>query len=100
MTGYAELFLLTFACYYLAGLLVYWQANILGRFTPAFLPLALIGSVVFSLYSSIRLSPAMSEETVNAFLFLSLAISFITLVTCAIASAFRDEAERHVTRKY
>lgn len=98
MTGYAELFFLTFTCYYLAGLLVYWQRRILGRFSQSFLPIAIIGSLVFSLYSSIRLSPAMSEETVNAFVFWSLAISLVTGITCAIASAFQGESESHVTQ--
>ena len=100
MTGYAELFLLTFTCYYLAGFLVSWQRRILARFTPSFLPIAVFGSMIFSIYASIRLSPAMSEETVNTFLFILLAISLVTIVTCGIASAFQDESESQVTQKY
>jgi hypothetical protein len=97
MIGYAELFFLTFSCYYIAGFLVYWGRRILARFTSSFIPIAIVGSLIFSFYSSIRLSPTISDETVNTFLFLSMAVSFVTVVTCAIASTFQSESERQVT---
>ncbi len=97
MTGYAELFLLTFACYYVTGLLAYWKRRILSRFMPSFLPIAIVGSLIFSLYSWIRLSP---EETPNTYFFVFIAISLLTVVAGAVGSAFRGEAKSPVTRKY
>ena len=88
MIGYAEFFLVTFACYCFAASLTYWQRKLLWKLIPSLVPIILLGSLVLGVYSALRLSSDPSLVSANEILVVSMLTAFIAGVSCLVSTVF------------
>lgn len=102
MMGYVEFFFLTFASYFSASVLIWRLSSLFATWTISWLPIALLGSLLFSLLFSMRIwieslfriqheiptqvfTPDISAVMIGVLVLVCFALSSIG---CAIMSAF------------
>jgi len=121
MMGYAEFFIFSFASYFATSVFVWRHANYFSRFGPSWLPIALLGSITFSVsfYLLIWVSsiitfshtdpfqnppPSVGQLTLGIFIFAGICF-VISSIGCGFATLihrYRQSPEESplITQKY